>query len=88
MGEAKKSGDFDMDIMMPSVKEQPAAAPWLQHRERIHLPWLICELSARHGDATPQQIEEELQKRGVDAPRDLIAVWLRDFKNSQSRRAD
>jgi hypothetical protein len=73
-----------MDIMMPGVREQPAPAPWLEHRERIKLPLLVCELTAQHPDATPQQIEEELQKRDVDAPRELIALWMRDCNNRQS----
>jgi len=67
-----------MDIMMPDIKDQPAAAPWLFHREQINLPRLICELTVKHGDASSDQIEAELQKRGVDAPRDLIALWMRD----------
>jgi len=75
---------LEMDIMMPSVKQQPAPAPWLLHRDNISIPRLICELTAQHRDATPQQIEEELKKRGVDAPRDLIAIWLRDYQNSQA----
>ena len=75
-----------MDIMMPSVKEQPAPAPWLLHRDRINVPRLICELTAHRNDATPQQIEEELEKRGIDAPRELIAVWMRDCKRPERPR--
>ena len=74
-----------MDIMMPGVNEQPAPAPWLLHREHVNVPRLICELAARQPNATPQQIDKELKKRGVDAPRELIAVWLRDCKNSAPR---
>src|SRR5262249_7202957 len=72
-----------MDILLPSVKEQPAAAPWLLHREQIDLPRLICEAAARREDPTVEQVEEELQKRGVDLPRELIAFWIRDCKESR-----
>ena len=34
-----------MDIMMPNVREQPAPAPWLLHRDKISVPRLICELT-------------------------------------------
>jgi hypothetical protein len=73
-----------MDIMMPGIKDQPAAAPWLFHRQQINLPRLICELTAKDANASPQLIEEELQKRGVDAPRELIALWMRDCGNLTS----
>jgi len=73
-----------MDIMMPHIKEQPAAAPWLFHREQVNLPRLICELTAKHGNVSPQAIEEELQMRGVDAPRELIALWMKDCRNDNS----
>ena len=76
-----------MDIMMPGIKEQPAAAPWLFHREQVNLPRLICELTAKHANVSPQQIEEELQKRGVDAPRELIALWMKDCRNVDSQQA-
>jgi len=69
-----------MDIMMPRVREQPAAAPWLLHRDKINVPRLICELTAQRSESTPQTIEDELQKRDVDAPRELIALWMKDCK--------
>ena len=76
-----------MDIMMPGIKDQPAAAPWLFHREQINMPRLICELTAKYRDASPEQIEEELQKRGVDAPRELIALWMRDCGKLETRQS-
>jgi hypothetical protein len=76
-----------MDIMMPTIHDQPAAAPWLFHRAQMNLPRLICELTAKHRDASPEQIETQLQKRGVGAPRDLIALWMRDCEKLEGPRS-
>jgi len=76
-----------MDIMMPSVREQPAPAPWLLHQERINVPRLICELTSQRNNPTPQQIQEELKKRDVDVPRDLITLWMTDCKTQGTARS-
>jgi hypothetical protein len=68
-----------MDIMMPSLREQPAPAPWLQRRERV-VAQTLHEAFGGKTPADPRQIAEQLKIRDADFPADLIGEMMRKHR--------
>ena len=65
-----------MDLMQPTVREQPAPARWLRPGAAINVPQFIQEAIARDPKVTADSIAAELGRRGIDLPATLVAAWM------------
>jgi hypothetical protein len=74
-----------MDIMMPSVVEQPAPAPWLVQRECIDVSRLVSDILRQNFDATVEEIAGELRKRNAELPGDVVADLMQRAQVSMQR---
>ena len=73
-----------MDIMMPSLEQQPSPAPWLVQRSRIDLPRLIRAAMEQNPDASVDQVVTQLAAWNVQASGIIVAMWLAQWKTSSA----
>jgi hypothetical protein len=69
-----------MDIMTPSLEQQPSPAPWLVRRSRIDVPRLIRSAMELNPDATVDQVVAQLARWNVQVSGIIVAMWLAKWK--------
>ena len=66
-----------MDIMMPSLQQQPSPAPWLLRAKRIDLSRLVADVFAQRPDATVDEVVRQLaEHRSVQASGIIVSMLL------------
>jgi len=71
-----------MDIMMPSLGQQPAPAPWLAHRNKVDARGVVAAALAQNPSAGIDEIAAELRRRGAEMPAPLVAELIQACKAS------
>jgi hypothetical protein len=69
-----------MDLMQPSVRQQPAPARWLRPGAAVDVPRFIQEAMSRDPNATADTIRAELAKRRIGMPAIVVAAWMEKLK--------
>ena len=70
-----------MDILYPSLEQQPSPAPWLNRRRLIDAPALIEQVLVQKPEATIDEIRDQLAAWNAPTSGSVVAMWrskLRD----------
>ena len=70
-----------MDIMMPSLQQQPLPAPWLLRAKRIDLSRLVADVLAQRPEATVDEVVRQLaEHRSVQASGIIVSMLLSKWR--------
>src|SRR4051812_38057071 len=77
MNGSKLPKELFMDIMMPSLRQQPSPAPWLLRAKRIDVSRLVADVLAQRPEATVDEVVLQLaEHRSVQASGIIVSMLL------------